>query len=42
MNTGLTAAQMQEFIAVLQSKVGTKEAESASAILAEVLSNGAK
>jgi len=42
MNTGLTAAQMQEFIAVLQSKVGTKEAESASAILAEVLSNRAK
>jgi 4-carboxymuconolactone decarboxylase len=42
MNTGLTAAQMQEFIAVLQSKVGTKEAESASAILAEALSNGAK
>src|SRR5215216_5988655 len=41
MNTGLTAAQMQEFIAVLQSKVGTKEAESASAILAEVLSNRA-
>ena len=30
MNTGLTEAQMQDFIAVLQSKVGTKEAESAS------------
>jgi 4-carboxymuconolactone decarboxylase len=42
MNTGLTEAQMQDFIAVLQSKVGTKEAESASAILAEVLSNRAK
>jgi 4-carboxymuconolactone decarboxylase len=42
MNTGLTAAQMQEFITVLQSKVGTKEAESASAILAEVLRNRTK
>jgi 4-carboxymuconolactone decarboxylase len=42
MNTGLTEAQMKNFIAVLQSKVGTKEAESASAILAEVLSNRAK
>jgi 4-carboxymuconolactone decarboxylase len=42
MNTGLTEAQMKEFIAVLQSKVGTKEAESASAILAEVLSTRAK
>jgi 4-carboxymuconolactone decarboxylase len=37
MNTGLTEAQMQDFIAVLTSKVGTKEAESASEILAEVL-----
>ena len=42
MNTGLTEAQMKEFIAVLKSKVGTQEAESASAILAEVLSNRAK
>ena len=42
MNTGLTEAQMQDFIAVLKSKVGTKEAESASEILAEVLSNRAK
>ena len=41
LHTGLTAAQMQEFIAVLQSKVGTKEAESAHAILREVLSNRA-
>ena len=41
-NTGLTEAQMKEFIAVLKSKVGTQEAESASAILAEVLSNRAK
>jgi 4-carboxymuconolactone decarboxylase len=37
MQTGLTAAQMQEFIAVLQAKVGTQEAESAHAILREVL-----
>jgi hypothetical protein len=33
---------MKNFIAVLQSKVGEKEAESASAILAEVLSTRAK
>ena len=42
MNTGLTAAQMKEFIAILQSKVGTKEAESADAILSQVLSNRAQ
>jgi alkylhydroperoxidase/carboxymuconolactone decarboxylase family protein YurZ len=42
MNTGLTEAQMKNFISVLKSKVGTKEAESASEILAEVLSNRTK
>jgi 4-carboxymuconolactone decarboxylase len=42
MNTGLTEAQMQDFMAVLQSKVGTKEAESASAIFAEVLRSRVK
>jgi 4-carboxymuconolactone decarboxylase len=42
MNTGLTEAQMKNFIAVLTSKVGTKEAESASELLAEVLSNRAR
>src|SRR5918999_4324119 len=42
MNTGLTEAQMKDFISVLKSKVGKKEAESASEILAEVLSNRAK
>lgn len=42
MNTGLTEAQMKDFISVLKSKVGKKEAESASGILAEVLSNRAK
>ena len=42
MRTGLTEAQMKDFIAVLQSKVGTKEAESAHAILSEVLSNRAQ
>ena len=42
MHTGLTEAQMQDFIAVLQSKVGTKEAESASDILGKVLSNRAQ
>ena len=42
MNTGLTEAQMKDFISVLKSKVGKKEAESASEILAEVLRNRAK
>ena len=42
MHTGLTEAQMKDFIAVLTSKVGTKEAESASEILAEVLRNRAQ
>jgi 4-carboxymuconolactone decarboxylase len=42
MNTGLTEAQMKDFISVLKSKVGTKEAESASEILGKVLSNRAK
>ena len=37
MHTGLTAAQMQDFITVLKSKVGTKEAESANEILGKVL-----
>jgi 4-carboxymuconolactone decarboxylase len=37
MNTGLTEAQMKDFIAVLKSKVGTKEAESANEILGKVL-----
>jgi 4-carboxymuconolactone decarboxylase len=42
MNTGLTKAQMKDFIAVLTSKVGKKEGEGASKILAEVLSNRAQ
>jgi 4-carboxymuconolactone decarboxylase len=42
MNTGLTAAQMKDFVSVLESKVGTKEAENASRILGQVLSARAK
>ena len=42
MNTGLTEAQMKDFTSVLLSKVGRTEAESASAILAEVLRSRAK
>jgi 4-carboxymuconolactone decarboxylase len=42
MNTGLTEAQMKDFISVLESRVGKKEAENASVILAEVLSNRPK
>lgn len=38
MNTGLTEAQMMGFISVLKSKVGDEEAESASRLLAEILS----
>jgi 4-carboxymuconolactone decarboxylase len=39
MNTGLTEAQMRDFISVLDSRVGEKEAEDAAEILAEVLSS---
>ena len=38
MNTGLTEAQMKDFVSVLESKVGKEEAENASGVLAEVLS----
>jgi quercetin dioxygenase-like cupin family protein/alkylhydroperoxidase/carboxymuconolactone decarboxylase family protein YurZ len=38
MNTGLTEAQMKDFISVLRSKVGKKEADNASEILGKVLS----
>ena len=37
MNTGLTEAQLKDFIAVLTTKVGKKEAEIASEILQKVL-----
>jgi alkylhydroperoxidase/carboxymuconolactone decarboxylase family protein YurZ len=37
MNTGLTKAQMHDFIDVLASRVGKAEAESAQAVLSEVL-----
>lgn len=39
MNTGLTATQMTDFIAVLEAKVGKDEAEGAADILEKVLSN---
>ena len=39
MNIGLTEAQMNEFISVLESRVGKREAESAPEALAKVLSN---
>jgi 4-carboxymuconolactone decarboxylase len=42
MNTGLSEAQMQDFIAVLKAKVGQQEAEDAAAILHNVLSSRAK
>jgi 4-carboxymuconolactone decarboxylase len=42
MNTGLTAVQMKDFVSVLESKVGKKEAENASEILGQVLSARAK
>lgn len=42
MNTGLSADQLRDFISVLKSRVGKKEAESASEVLAEVLGNREK
>lgn len=38
MNTGLTQAHMNDFISVLESRVGKKEAESVYELLGEVLS----
>ncbi len=37
MNTGLTEAQLKDFISVLKSRVGNKEAETADEVLSEVL-----
>ncbi len=42
MNTGLSEAQMQDFIAVLQAQVSQQEAEDAAAILRQVFANRAK
>jgi alkylhydroperoxidase/carboxymuconolactone decarboxylase family protein YurZ len=42
MNIGLTKLQMTDFISVLESKVGKKEAESANEILDEILRSRAK
>ena len=39
MNTGLTQAQMKDFMSVLQTTVGKAQAESAQKILTEVLNN---
>jgi alkylhydroperoxidase/carboxymuconolactone decarboxylase family protein YurZ len=39
MNTGLTQAQMKDFISVLKTTVGKAQAESAQKILTEVLNN---
>ena len=39
LNTGLTEAQMRDFISVLKSRVGEKEADNATEILATVLAN---
>ncbi len=42
MNTGLTEAQMKDFVAILEYRVGKREAEDAARLLAEVLSHRAK
>ena len=42
MNTGLSEAQMQDFVSILAAKVGKQESESASAVLSRVLSFRAK
>jgi alkylhydroperoxidase/carboxymuconolactone decarboxylase family protein YurZ len=41
MNTGLTAAQLRAFVAVLEARVGDAEAEGANKVLSEVLADGA-
>ena len=42
MNTGLSEAQMRDFIAILEAKVGKKEAENAAKLLGKVISNRAE
>lgn len=42
MNTGLTEAQLKDFIAVLESRVGKQEAEIANEVLDNVLRNRTK
>jgi len=42
MNTGLSEAQMQDFIAVLEARVGKKEAEVAAELLGKVIINRVK
>jgi alkylhydroperoxidase/carboxymuconolactone decarboxylase family protein YurZ len=42
MNTGLTEAQMKDFISVLAARVGKREAENTSEILVEILKNRSK
>lgn len=42
MNVGLTEEQMKDFISVLKSVVGAKEAENANKVLAEVIKGRAK
>ena len=42
MNTGLTEDQMKDFITVLKSRVGSKEADTAQGVLAEVLNRRGK
>ncbi len=42
MNTGLTEAQMKDFVTVLEAEVGDKEAKGASEVLTEVLSSRAE
>ena len=42
MNTGLTKAQLKDFVTVVEAEVGDKESRGASEVLAEVLSSRAK
>jgi alkylhydroperoxidase/carboxymuconolactone decarboxylase family protein YurZ len=42
MNTGLTVEQLKDFIAVIESKVGKREAESVNAVLHKILSDGSR
>lgn len=37
LNTGLTEPQMKEFVSVIKARVGSKEADTADKLLAELL-----
>jgi alkylhydroperoxidase/carboxymuconolactone decarboxylase family protein YurZ len=42
MNAGLTVEQLKNFIVIIESKVGKREAESVNAVLHKILSAGSR